>query len=113
MFNYEFNCNLGCSSNEVKFIPTELMLLIWYSLFEKINSENIINEDRVRPFLCKQIINNRKFCNKLTNAWVNHYRFIITNKRALLRVASKLEKQNLPSFLMLKAFDRIENNVFL
>lgn len=108
LINYDFNCKLGCSSSEVKLIPTELMLLIWYSLFENIKPENFINEDRVRPFLCKQIIQNKKFCVKLTNAWVNHYRFIITNKRALLKVVSKLERDNLPSFLMVKAFDRIE-----
>jgi hypothetical protein len=108
IINNEFNCSVGCSAGEVKLIPTALMLLVWYSLFDNIKSENIINEDKPRPFLCRQIINNKRFCSRLTNAWVNHYRFIFKNKKALMGIISKLEKSKLPTMMLAKAYERVE-----
>jgi len=80
-----FNCKNGCKGN-VMIIPTELMLLIWYTYKPKITINDYITERKPRSVLCKELISNKEFCQKLQAVWKNPDQYIYNQR-------SKLEEQ--------------------
>lgn len=77
-----FNCKNGCKGN-VMVIPTELMLLVWYTYKTKVGVKDYILERKPRSFLCKELISNREFCEKLQAVWKNPNQYIFNHRTKL------------------------------
>jgi hypothetical protein len=72
------NCKDGCKGTIP--VPTEIMMLAWIVYTEDTYPFLMI---RPRSFLCKEIIENKKYCDTLNKAWKNLERFTIAHKQTI------------------------------
>lgn len=77
--NGSIDCRKGCREN-VQLIPTDLLLLAWYTRRNKIYQNEYINYEQPRPALCMYLIEDPDFCNYLKEIWKYTEKYIINNE---------------------------------
>jgi superfamily II DNA or RNA helicase len=82
--NAPINCKNGCKSKIALAIPVPFMLIVWY--IKKIIDR--IPDKRPKSFLCKQMIENKDYCERLNKAWRNPDIYILRNEQ---RIYNKLK----------------------
>lgn len=84
--NEPINCRNGCKGAAMSISPI-FMLIVWYMMSKK---PIYINEKRFKPFLCKQIVENKEYCKSLNAARLNQTKYIIDNEKSIMEMANKL-----------------------
>lgn len=78
----DFLCKAGCKGN-VLLIPTELMLIAWYTHKPKIQDKDYLVERKPRSTLCAEMIRNQEFCKRLQTLWKHPEKHILNDQEKI------------------------------
>ena len=84
------NCRAGCKGKAMA-LPSQLMLIIWYMMKDK---PVYVNEKRYRPTLCKYIMEDKKYCERINIAWKDVTKYLVNNEDKIKKMINKVPSIN-------------------
>jgi len=81
----KINCLAGCKGPMTEY-PTDLLLLVWYSL----PNTFLIQDKWPRPTLCKYLVENKAYCKKVNEVFGDYAGYILSHKTELVQKVERL-----------------------